>query len=75
MTNFERIKGYSFEEMTEFLTKIIETVGYDMENAVCDQCRRVYVSCPYEDSQDPYKCRYVEKRKTIEYWLNMSPNP
>lgn len=75
MTNFERIKGFTLPEMAEFLKELVETVAYDIENEVCEHCFALYGNCPYEETQSPNNCRFVDRTKTLERWLNKSPNP
>lgn len=80
MTNYERIKGYSFEEMTEFLVNVTKENGDFIAREACAQCRKENGSCSASEAEDPYCCRLSEvelsdRRREFRYWLNMSPNP
>lgn len=75
MTNFDRIKGFTFQELVAFLEEVSLTSGDNMTNEACRHCRKSYDSCQFEATEEPETCRLLERSTTIEYWLNMSPNP
>ena len=79
MTNFERIKGLTLDEMVEFLVEVINENGVIIAREACEHCRKEHGSCSASEG-DPYCCRLSEtdlsdRRREFRYWLNMSPNP
>lgn len=72
MTNFERIKGFTFQELVAFLEEISVSGDELINNETCRHCRTSHGDCPYAETENPETCRLLGRSTTIEYWLNMT---
>lgn len=67
MTNYERIKNMSKEEMIEFLEKVVFNIGNKWCEELCDFRKNKRCSIP-----DDKACPYMDDKLVISKWLEVN---
>lgn len=75
MTNFEKIKSYSFEELTDFLATIgnDDAPWYEMfSKKYCANCPVEKVRSAYDNYEHEHEACYCELNKKCRYFPDIS---